>query len=286
MITPESIDRVRESADIVEIVGEHVKLKRAGGDFRGPCPFHGGKNPNFSVSPKRNAYHCFKCGVSGDAIGFVREHLGLDFVEAVRYVAARAGVDVQETRAPRDAGEQDPREPLWEAMSAASELFRASLWDDVEAQPAREYLASRGLEREQARPFRVGLRAARRRVGRAPAGAGARRRAAAGGRAAECTRRRQPAARALSRPAHVPDPRHEPARRRLRRARAGRGRAEVSQLAAGDPVRQGAAAVCAVVGAASHPQAGARAGRRRLLRRDPPRARGRRGDGRAAWAPR
>ena len=90
MITDETIERVREQADIVEIVGEHVKLKRAGGDFRGPCPFHGGKNPNFSVSPRRNAYHCFKCGASGDAIGFVREHLGMDFAEAVRYVAARA----------------------------------------------------------------------------------------------------------------------------------------------------------------------------------------------------
>jgi DNA primase len=156
MITPESIDRVREAADIVEIVGEHVKLKRAGGDYRGPCPFHGGKNPNFSVSPKRNAYHCFKCGVSGDAIGFVREHLGLDFVEAVRYVAARAGVDVQETRAPRGPEERDPREPLWEAMNAAAELFRAALWEDADAAPAREYLASRELTRETAERFGLG----------------------------------------------------------------------------------------------------------------------------------
>jgi DNA primase len=156
VITPESIDRVREAADIVEIVGEHVKLKRSGGDFRGPCPFHGGKNPNFSVSPKRNAYYCFKCHASGDAIGFVREHLGMDFVEAVRYVAARAGVDVQETRATREPGEKDQREPLWEAMNAAAELFREALWDDAEAQAARAYLASRAIGREDADRFTLG----------------------------------------------------------------------------------------------------------------------------------
>ena len=156
MITPESIDRVREAADILEIVGEHVKLKRSGSDWRGPCPFHGGKGPNFSVSPKRNAYHCFVCGVSGDAIGFVREHLGMDFVEAVKYVAARAGVDVQETRAARGPEEVDPREVMWEAMSAAAELFREALWEDADAAPAREYLASRELTRETAERFGLG----------------------------------------------------------------------------------------------------------------------------------
>jgi DNA primase len=156
VITPESIDRVREAADILEIVGEHVKLKRSGSDWRGPCPFHGGKGPNFSVSPKRNAYHCFKCGVSGDAIGFVREHLGMDFVEAVRYVAARAGVEVKETWTPRDQQERDTREPLWEAMSAAHEAFRELLWDDPEAQVARDYLARRGLGRAEADRFGLG----------------------------------------------------------------------------------------------------------------------------------
>ena len=97
MIAAETIDRVREEADIVSVIGEHVKLRRTGADYRGPCPFHGGKNPNFSVSAKNGFYHCFKCGVSGDAIGFVREHLGMDFVEAVKYVAERSGIAVVET---------------------------------------------------------------------------------------------------------------------------------------------------------------------------------------------
>jgi DNA primase len=95
VITPETIDRVREAADIVEIIGEDVKLRRSGGDWRGPCPFHGGKNPNFSVSPRRNAYHCFKCGVKGDAIEFVRQHLGMDFVDAVKLVGDKSGIVVE-----------------------------------------------------------------------------------------------------------------------------------------------------------------------------------------------
>lgn len=156
MITPESIERVREAADIVEIVGEHVKLKRSGSSFRGPCPFHHGTGPNFSVTPRTNAYYCFVCHAKGDVIGFVRDHLGLDFVEAVKYVADRAGVEVQETRSLRGAEERDTREPLWEANAAAAELFRTTLWDDPEAQIARDYLASRDIGRDDADRFGLG----------------------------------------------------------------------------------------------------------------------------------
>ncbi len=155
MITPESIERVREAADIVDIVGEHVKLKRSGSSFRGPCPFHHGTGPNFAVTPRTNAYYCFVCHAKGDVIGFVRDHLGLDFVEAVKYVADRAGVEVQETRN-RPTEERDAREPLWEANAAAAELFRTTLWEDAEAQGAREYLASRDVSRDDADRFGLG----------------------------------------------------------------------------------------------------------------------------------
>ncbi len=155
MITDESIERVREAADIVEIVGEHVKLKRSGSSFRGPCPFHHGTGPNFSVTPRTNSYYCFVCHAKGDVIGFVRDHLGMDFVDAVKYIADRAGVEVQETRA-RAVAERDTREPLWEANAAAAELFRATLWEDPEAQPARDYLASRDVGRDEADRFGLG----------------------------------------------------------------------------------------------------------------------------------
>src|SRR3954469_19465192 len=106
MIPDEVVDRVRDEADIVEIVGEFVKLKRVGTSFRGPCPFHHGKDANFSVT-MRGGYKCFVCGESGDVFTFVQKHLGLDFVEAVKLVGAKFGVEVRETSA-RNA-ERDSR---------------------------------------------------------------------------------------------------------------------------------------------------------------------------------
>jgi DNA primase len=82
VIPDDVVDRVRNEADAVAIIGEFVKLKRVGNSFRGPCPFHHGKNPNFSVNER--GYNCFKCGESGDVFTFAQKQLGLDFVEAAR----------------------------------------------------------------------------------------------------------------------------------------------------------------------------------------------------------
>ena len=155
MIPNETVDRVRDAADAVEIIGEHVKLRRVGTSFRGPCPFHGGKNPNFSVNPRTNAYHCFKCGESGDVFSFVQKRLGLDFVEAVKHVGARAGVEVVEVETRRE--EKDPREPLWEMHAAAAEFYQRALREDDAAAPAREYLEARRLSREVAERFGLGF---------------------------------------------------------------------------------------------------------------------------------
>ena len=155
MIPAETVERVREAADAVEIIGEQVKLRRVGTSFRGPCPFHGGKNPNFSVNPRTNAYHCFKCGESGDVFSFVQKRLGLDFVEAVKYVGARAGVDVVEVESRRE--DKDSREPMWELNAAAAEFFATALRDEEASAPAREYLASRQLPREVAERFGIGF---------------------------------------------------------------------------------------------------------------------------------
>lgn len=149
------VERVREAADAVEIIGEHVKLRRVGTSFRGPCPFHGGKNPNFSVNPRTNAYHCFKCGESGDVFSFVQKRLGLDFVESVKHVGARAGVEVVEVESRRE--EKDAREPLWEMNAAAAEFFQRALWEDEASAPAREYLQARRLVREVADRFAIGF---------------------------------------------------------------------------------------------------------------------------------
>jgi DNA primase len=154
MIPNDVVERVREAADVVEIVGEHVKLKRVGASFRGACPFHGGKNANFSVSTRTGHYLCFKCGEKGDVFTFVQKRLGLDFVESVKYVGQRAGVEVVEVSA-RPEG-PDPRAPLMEACAAAAEFFERQLWEEPSAEPARQYLAERGLDREAAGKFRLG----------------------------------------------------------------------------------------------------------------------------------
>ena len=155
MITEETIDRVREAADIVDIVGEHVKLRRSGADWRGPCPFHGGKNPNFSVSPRRNAYHCFKCGVKGDVFTFVQEHEHLDFVGAVESLAAKAGVQLTYATTGQSK-ERARRKQLVEAMSTAVDWYHRRLLEDPAARDARDYLRSRGLAGDVARTFRLG----------------------------------------------------------------------------------------------------------------------------------
>ena len=153
MIPDDVVDRVRQEADIVAIVGEYVKLKRVGNSFRGPCPFHHGKGPNFSVTAR--GYNCFVCHESGDVFTFVEKHLGLDFIEAVKWVGAKSGVEVREVSRSRD--ERDPREPLWEVNASAAEFFRTQLWESGAGAVAREYLASRTLGRDEADRFGLGI---------------------------------------------------------------------------------------------------------------------------------
>ena len=155
MIPDDIVERVRDHADIVAVIGEHVKLKRVGNSFRGPCPFHQGKDPNFSVSP-RGAYHCFVCHEKGDVFSFAQKRLGLSFVEAVKYVGEKSGIEVKEVSRERDAG-PDPREKFWEINAAAADFFTETLWLNQAATPARDYLASRNVSREVADRFGVGF---------------------------------------------------------------------------------------------------------------------------------
>jgi DNA primase len=155
MIPDDIVERVREQADIVTIVGELVKLKRVGNSFRGPCPFHQGKDPNFSVSP-RGGYICFVCHEKGDVFSFVQKRLGLDFVDAVKYVGGKSGVEVKEVARDKPAG-PDPRERFWEINAAAAEYFRSTLWESEQGSAARDYLANRSIGRETADQFGLGF---------------------------------------------------------------------------------------------------------------------------------
>lgn len=154
MIADEIVERVKSSADIVQIVGEFVKLRRLGTSYRGPCPFHNGKGPNFAVTQKTNTYHCFKCGESGDIFTFVQKRLGFDFTAAVKYVGERAGIDVVDT--PRRAQAPDPNVRNWEVLATAAEWFHAQLLDDKVGRAALAYLHERGIDDDAVERFGLG----------------------------------------------------------------------------------------------------------------------------------
>ena len=154
MIPDELVEQVRESADIVAIIGEHVSLKKMGTDYRGPCPFHQGTKRNFSVSPRKGIYYCFVCNEGGDVFSFLQKRLGMEWPAAVRLVAEKVGVDIPDN-SPRRQG-PDPREKLWEVIGTAAEYCRRMLWEDEAGRAARAYLEQRRITREVAERFGLG----------------------------------------------------------------------------------------------------------------------------------
>ena len=153
MIPDEVIEQVRDSADLLEIIGEAVQLKRTGSDWRGPCPFHGGTHRNFTVIPRKGMYYCYVCHAAGDVFTYLMKKQGFDYPTAVREVARRAGIIIPE-RGAREG--PDPREPLYSAAAVAQEWFSARLREDAEAEPARSYLASREVELDAASEHGLG----------------------------------------------------------------------------------------------------------------------------------
>ena len=154
MIPDEIVEQVSQQADIVAIIGEHVRLKKVGAVWRGPCPFHQGTNANFSVKPGAG-YTCFVCGEKGSVFTFVQKRLGMTFVEAVKYVGEKTGIEVPEIERKREG--PDPREPAWELQATVAEYFRKSLWDSPGGVQAREYLAGREVSRTLADRFGLGF---------------------------------------------------------------------------------------------------------------------------------
>ncbi|MBL9021850.1 MAG: DNA primase [Myxococcales bacterium] len=127
MIAPETIAQIKERTDIVSLIGESVRLQRRGRSFVGLCPFHKEKSPSFHVHPDRGFYHCFGCNESGSAIDFVMKTSGLDFVEAVKMLADRAGIPIQETRSAADRAKKSERDELYEVMQLAATFYEQSL---------------------------------------------------------------------------------------------------------------------------------------------------------------
>ncbi|MBW3629001.1 MAG: DNA primase [Gemmatimonadetes bacterium] len=148
------IEEVRRRADLTEMVAEHTRLKRSGKTFRGPCPLHGGEGPNFSVDPGKNIFKCFVCGEAGDVFSFPMKQFGMSFLEAVRWVADRVGVEIPDAREERR--EVDPLERHYETNGFAADWFRKQLWNTEGGAGAREYLKARGVSTEAAERFGLG----------------------------------------------------------------------------------------------------------------------------------
>jgi DNA primase len=145
-------------ADVVEVVGRHVQLKKAGANFSGLCPFHGEKTPSFTVSPSKQFFHCFGCGKNGNALGFIMEHTGANFVEAVQDLAQQYGMPVPEDeRSPeertRDKDRRAAQQTLTDVLEKAAHAYQAQLKN---APRAIDYLKGRGLSGQIAKRFGLG----------------------------------------------------------------------------------------------------------------------------------
>ncbi|MCD6249884.1 MAG: DNA primase [candidate division Zixibacteria bacterium] len=155
MIPQETIEQVREATDIVQIAGEYVRLKKKGRDMWACCPFHTEKSPSFKVSADRQLFHCFGCGKGGNVFTFLMEHEGMSFVEAVRYLAERAGIPIRETRSDH---QHDELERLNYAHEIAVEYYRQQLKSTTYKVVLENYLQNkRGINLDSIEQFNLGL---------------------------------------------------------------------------------------------------------------------------------
>ena len=158
LISTESLDRLKQTADIVEVISAHTDLRRQGARWVGLCPFHEERTPSFSVDAQEKLYHCFGCGVGGDVIKFVEEKEGLGFSEAVELLADRYGVELErEQEDPRAEARRQHRRRLEQLLDRTAAFYSSYLWESKEAGKARDYLAGRGLEEQVLRDFGVGF---------------------------------------------------------------------------------------------------------------------------------
>jgi DNA primase len=156
-IPSETIEQIAGGNDIVEVIGAYFPLKRAGANFKALCPFHQEKTPSFMVSPSRQTFHCFGCGAGGSVFRFVMEYEHVDFPEAVRKLATRAGITIVETRGGADEDRQyETRRKLLKLHAEAAEWFHENLIKKEIGEPARKYLKQRGITAEIAKRWQLG----------------------------------------------------------------------------------------------------------------------------------
>jgi DNA primase len=148
----DDLDLIKQKVNIVDLVGEYVTLKKAGVNYKAPCPFHQEKSPSFVVSPERGIWHCFGCGKGGDQFKFLMEKEGVDFPEAIEILAKRAGITLNRKKNP----EKNKKQRLYELNEKAAEFFHFLLTTHKLGAPALEYVQKRGLTDETIKTFQIG----------------------------------------------------------------------------------------------------------------------------------
>jgi DNA primase len=158
LIPDDTISEIRERADIVAVIGQHVELKKAGRNHKGLCPFHQEKSPSFNVNGDKGFYYCFGCQQKGDVFSFVMEYEGKSFVEAAEALAGQLGILIPETGTSKESAAQrrSEKSQMLELNKLATEFFRAQLLGP-RGQVARDYLKERGIGEEQSELFQLGF---------------------------------------------------------------------------------------------------------------------------------
>ena len=158
MITPQTIQQITSRIDIIDVVGEFVKLKKRGTNYIGNCPFHNEKSPSFTVSPAKEIYKCFGCGKSGNTITFLMEHEKYSYVEALRWLAARYNIEIEETEtSPAQKMAQQTADSLYAINHFAMDFFSKQYWDtEAGATIAQSYMQHRGFLSPIVEKFKIG----------------------------------------------------------------------------------------------------------------------------------
>src|SRR5436309_3646888 len=157
-IPSETIEHIAAANDVVEVISSYFPLKRAGANFKALCPFHQEKTPSFQVSPQRQTFHCFGCGVGGSVFRFVMEYEHVDFPSSVRKLAARVGIPIIEERGGEEEDRQhESRRTLLKLHAEAAGWFHENLLKKEFAEPARTYLKNRGIDRPVAKDWQLGF---------------------------------------------------------------------------------------------------------------------------------